>query len=234
MTSEILQEQEFDSYKDDYSDDINKSLAFAGQEHDFYIRLKAEHLLAFVEKTYPNQTIKALDIGCGHGLMHKFLDVPSLNLHGCDPASTVIKEAQDKNKHVTYTSNDGETLPYDADSFDIVFMTGVMHHVPPKQWEGFLEEARRVIKPGGHIVIYEHNPRNPATYYIVKTCPIDENAVMLTCSKMKSLLRKMRYSNISREFIIFFPLDNKLARSTERALTWLPLGAQYVAIAQKQ
>ena len=46
---------------------------------------------------------------------------------------------------------DGESLPYDDDTFDLVVGHAVIHHIPDV--EGALREVVRVLKPGGRFVI---------------------------------------------------------------------------------
>jgi ubiquinone/menaquinone biosynthesis C-methylase UbiE len=90
----------------------------------------------------------------------------SLRLTGIDVASTVVEEARAANPGVTYHDYDGDRLPYPDQSFDAAYTIAVMHHVPPPQWPAFLQEMRRVVRPGGLIVIFEHNPINPLTPHL--------------------------------------------------------------------
>lgn len=46
---------------------------------------------------------------------------------------------------------DGENLPFDDDSFDIVYSNGVLHHA--ENTDRCLDEVFRVLKPGGRAVI---------------------------------------------------------------------------------
>ena len=62
-----------------------------------------------------------------------------------------------------------------------------MHHVPPPQWTRFVAEMFRVIRTGGLALVFEHNPYNPATQYIVKTCDIDKDAVLLRPGKLRGM-----------------------------------------------
>ncbi|MEP1558070.1 MAG: class I SAM-dependent methyltransferase [Hyphomicrobiales bacterium] len=223
---------EFDGYRDNYGSEINQSLAFAGKNHDFYLKLKADHLLSIISQHIDTKnTVELLDVGCGHGLMHRFLKTPGLKVNGCDPAATVVEEAKKQNSEVAYRSNDGETLPYEDNTFDVSTAVCVMHHVPPAQWLRFLSEMYRVTKSGGIVAIYEHNPYNPVTRHIVNTCPLDENAVLLTSSELKRLLKKAQFSQPKTEFIAVFPFKSGIFRFFERLLSWLPLGAQYVSYA---
>src|SRR5262245_15762532 len=56
----------------------------------------------------------------------------------------------------TLLRTDAENLPFNNDSFDIVFSWGVLHHTPDTV-RGF-QEAYRVLKPGGVVkaMIYHH------------------------------------------------------------------------------
>ncbi|MCF8475811.1 MAG: class I SAM-dependent methyltransferase [Pseudolabrys sp.] len=101
------------------------------------------------------------------------------------------------------------------------------HHVPPAQWADFVCEMRRVVRPGGKVIVYEHNPFNPATQWIVNTCLIDADAVLLRSGVLKRLMRQVELGSVAREFIIFTPIDRPLFRRIDRALWWLPFGAQY-------
>ena len=128
---------EFDQYRDNYSEQINQSLSFSGQSHDFFTKVKADYLIKILQnkELFVNE-ISALDVGCGHGLIHPYLleqkDI-KLNLSGVDVASSVIDIARTKNPSVSYKSYDGINLPYADNSFDIVFAICVMHHVLPEQ-----------------------------------------------------------------------------------------------------
>lgn len=220
----MTEETDFDRYKETYADNIRDSIAFAGQEHDFYLRVKADHINSLL----PDKA-SMLDVGCGVGLIHKHLK-PGTKLTGIDPASTVITDAKKANPDHTYLSFDGQAFPFKDDSFDFSMAICVMHHVPPRDWLMFLYEMKRVTKPGGMIAIYEHNPWNPLTLHVVKTCPFDHDAVLLSSAKTSSLFRTIRLDP-KTEYMIFTPFEQSLFRKFDKAMKFLPLGAQYVTYA---
>lgn len=233
---------EFDQYADAYSDQIETDLSFFKQDHFFYLKVKADQLLKHAFQKVPasasSQTkdISILDVGCGHGITHNYLIENGdgrLDLHGTDTAEKVIGMARELNPQSQYTVAPEDHLPYPDDSFDIVTATCVVHHVPPAQWTRFLQEMGRVAKPGGSVVIFEHNPFNPVTSRIVKNCPLDENAVLLSASKLKSHIRAAGLRDDRHDYILFFPIDSAAARLVEKAISWLPLGAQYAVYATK-
>ncbi|MDD3019696.1 MAG: class I SAM-dependent methyltransferase [Alphaproteobacteria bacterium] len=227
--------KEFDQFKDSYSDKIGEAISFSGQSHDFYIRIKADHLLRAIKKNfYDKESITFLDVGCGHGLIHPYLKENAefdIDIHGIDPASTVIDFARERHGSFTYAVNEGTSFPYEDDSFDVAKATCVMHHVDPSQWECFLREMKRVVKPGGLIFIYEHNPYNPMTRRLVNTCELDENAVLISAPDLERRMKNIGLSCVKTDYIIFFPFDLSVFRKIETAITWLPLGAQYTTYA---
>jgi SAM-dependent methyltransferase len=221
---------EFDQYATRYTDDINAAIAFSGQSHDFFTKVKADYLLALLEETFPQASaLKVLDVGCGHGAIHPFLRAARrpLSLTGIDVAASVIDEARKTNEGVDYQVYDGNSLPYADGAFDACFTICVMHHVPPANWSAFVSEMRRVVRPGGIVAVFEHNPLNPVTRRIVNTCPIDENAVLLKSGELKGLLAAAGLRDVASRFILFSPFDRPVFRRLDRWLGWLPLGAQY-------
>ncbi len=224
-------EAEFDGYRDTYSDDINDVLSFSGQSHDFFTKVKADYLLKLAgEEQQGKAPLKVLDVGCGHGLIHPYLynqtDVP-LELTGIDVAATVIDVARKDHPSISYDTYEGTRLPYEDNSFDMGFSICTMHHVPPAQWQSFLAELKRVVRPGGVVTIFEHNPYNPLTLYVVNSCPIDDDAVLLRPGKLKSLFQVNEFNDIKTDFILFTPFATGFFRQMDKALKWLPLGAQY-------
>jgi ubiquinone/menaquinone biosynthesis C-methylase UbiE len=50
-----------------------------------------------------------------------------------------------------FVHGDGETMPFDDATFDVVYSNGVIHHTP--NTDLVIKEMRRVLKPGGRIII---------------------------------------------------------------------------------
>jgi ubiquinone/menaquinone biosynthesis C-methylase UbiE len=226
-------QHEFDAYRDSYSNEIDKSLAFSGQSQDFFTKVKADYILDILEQEFKNtgsQPLNLLDVGCGHGLIHPYLknqERVSINITGIDVAASVIDLARQNNAGITYDTYDGTILPYADNSFSFAYAICVMHHVPPAQWGAFLREMKRVVKPGGLIAIFEHNPLNPLTRKIVNNCSLDENAVLLRAGFLENLFQKIGLTRTEKKFILFTPFNNSFFRMLDKKLGWLPLGAQY-------
>lgn len=227
---------EFDDYSKSYHDQINAAISYSGQDVDFYTRVKADYLAALLDQHLDGVgQPKVLDVGCGHGDIHShLLERKKMDLTGIDVATSVVDEARQLNPGVSYDHYDGVRLPYDDGSFDAAYTICVMHHVPPAQWQAFMDEMRRIVRPGGLVAVFEHNPLNPLTRRLVNNCPIDANAVLLNGRTLTGLFREAGFAKPKRRFIIFTPFSAKFFRWFDRVMGWLPLGAQYFVAGVKE
>jgi len=232
MTGERTQ-PEFNEYASNYEAVINDYVGVFGQPQEFYTRAKADHLRHILDAKGGTKTLEVLDIGCGHGLIHPYLRDAGCRLTGIDVAENAIEMARQRNPHVHYDVYDGSRLPYPDETFDVLFTIGVMHHVAVDQRDTFVSEARRVLRPGGTFVVFEHNKLNPLVQWIVARIPFDRNAVLLTGWRAQNLVRKAGFREIDCRYILFFPFEAALLRRVEGYLGWLPLGAQYCVTATK-
>lgn len=224
---------EFDRYGSTYDKEISRAVSLSGQEHDFFLQVKAEVLAELLARRFGDRDLQVLDVGCGNGGLHPFLlsSAPAIRLTGIEVAAGFVDAARTANPTVRYELYDGRRLPYRDAAFDAAFTVCVLHHIPPARWPAFVAELRRVVRPGGMVAVFEHNPLNPLTAYIVRTCPIDRDAVLLSAPRVDRLLRDAGLVDAGHEFILFTPFKNPAFRRFDRLISWLPLGAQYVSFA---
>lgn len=103
-----------------------------------------------------------LDIGCGTGAFTERLAGLTLDGVGLDISSQNLRAASHNLPQTTFVAGDTEYLPFPEEQFDLVTFSGILHHLP--LLERALEEAWRVLKPGGRIFAYDPNCRNPAMW----------------------------------------------------------------------
>jgi 2-polyprenyl-3-methyl-5-hydroxy-6-metoxy-1,4-benzoquinol methylase len=111
--------------------------------------------------------------------------------------------------------------------FDVIFVAGVFHHVPPPQRESVSKTLMDRLAPGGKVFVFEHNPYNPVTRRIVNTCPYDADAVLLKPAELKRTLKNAGMTLEKQAYCLFVPPSLPALRGLERHLGWLPLGGQY-------
>ncbi|RUT98939.1 class I SAM-dependent methyltransferase [Mesorhizobium sp. USDA-HM6] len=220
----------FDRYKSSYGEVVEGSIRFSGLRHDFFLRAKAALLRRLVVEHQLRQGssgVRALDVGCGVGSLHPYLEDAFDRVDGCDVSKESLSRAIRGNPHVVYRACTTSRLPYKDGTFDLAFASCVVHHVPPASWRDFFREMHRIVRRGGLACIIEHNPYNPLTRMAVLRCPFDKDAVLLSASKTASLLKQAGFSDIGCEHFLLLPSARPFARRLERAFAGLPLGAQY-------
>lgn len=222
---------DFNETKNSYRDSVEQSISFAGKSLDFFTSVKADYLHEVVSTELPDlKNPRLLDVGCGHGFIHPELCGFGYDIVGVEVASEVLRLARQANPSVTYLDYDGARLPFDDDSFDVAMAICVMHHVPPEQWPNFSSEMQRVVRPGGIVTIFEHNPFNPMTRYVVASNELDDDAVLLSPATLRGLLKGARFAEVTSRNILFTPFASSFFRAIDRKLGWCPLGAQYYAV----
>jgi len=110
--------------------------------------LASEVLLIKHFLTRPGQ---ALSVGCGSGLFELLLkrDHGIVIATGIEPSQAMAEIARARGMEVTTAG--AESIPFDDGSFDTVLMNGIPAYLD--DLGAALAEARRVLRPGGRIVI---------------------------------------------------------------------------------
>jgi ubiquinone/menaquinone biosynthesis C-methylase UbiE len=172
-----------------------------------------------------------LDFGCGVGNSISYLHeaFPQARLYGVDPSRESIQFAEHAHSDkALFRTNDGDRLPYNARSFDLVQVACVFHHIHPGQRQHWMREIRRVLRPGGEVFLFEHNILNPLTVKAVHECSFDEDAILLPKGESLDLAHAAGFTGVCARYIVFFPATLAFMRPLEPWLAFIPFGAQYV------
>ena len=229
-----MSQSEFDRFAEDYEEQLTKTLSLSGETPDFFACRKAREA-AKICADLGLQPNRILDFGSGLGsaIPHLKREFPGAQCVCTDVSKRCLDVAVSRYAgQAEFVWNGGTTLPLDDGCVDLVFCAGVFHHIGAHLHVHWLQELRRVIRAGGVICIFEHNPHNPLTVKIVESCAFDEDAELVRSSHLLQRLAAAGWQKPDRRYILFFPKQLSWLRPLERFLSWIPLGAQYIAFAR--
>jgi SAM-dependent methyltransferase len=225
-----MDEAEFDRFADEYRALHAANIRLSGESPDFFAEYKVADVAAMLAPLQSGAEPAILDFGAGVGTsvpyFRKYLPRCRLTCIDVSHRSLEVGRARFADQ-AEFVHFGGTRVPFAEDSFDLVFFACVLHHVAHSEHPALLAEARRVLRPRGLLVVFEHNPHNPLTVHAVNTCPFDANAVLLTPSSLRRSADRAGFPPGVLRYRIFFPHALRALRPLERSLRWLPLGAQY-------
>jgi ubiquinone/menaquinone biosynthesis C-methylase UbiE len=115
---------------------------------------------AVIAAVAPERGQRVLDIGCGTGNLLRALDRdhPGLDLAGIDPDRRALRRAGRKVRGARLDQGSAASLPYPDASLDLVLSTLMFHHLDGATKQATLAEVRRVLRPGGSLLLADFGP----------------------------------------------------------------------------
>ena len=221
---------DFDQYAENYGRLMDQCAALSGEMSQYFADYKARYVAAALEPTRQRQ--KILDFGCGVGMLSAALKkhLPAVTQHGYDISPASIDQVDASLAQDGRFTSDLARLDND---YDAIVVAAVLHHVAINQRTDILRELAQRLTGNGKLFVFEHNPLNPVTRWVVRQCPFDHDAILLMPGEAIARLHDagLRYRRC--DYIVFFPKLLSSCRPLERFLGWCPLGAQYVITAAK-
>jgi len=99
---------------------------------------------------------RLVDLGCGFGKssrpfyrQHGELDVVGVELSAPCLTLAARTAAEDQARNVRFRQADAADTGLDAEAFDVVTSTMLLHEMPPPHIESMLQETHRLLAPGG-------------------------------------------------------------------------------------
>ncbi|NUT99428.1 MAG: class I SAM-dependent methyltransferase [Saccharothrix sp.] len=129
-------------------------VVFAGRRRRTYGR--------FVELAGVRAGDRVLDIGCGPGYLTSLAAGAGGRAVGVDVSEPMVDEARRLRGSGTCTFEIGraEALPFEDASFDVIVSALAVHHIPEEHRAAAYAEMRRVLKPGGRVLIADFRPQS--------------------------------------------------------------------------
>lgn len=231
-----MDESEFDRFADEYRQLHAGNIRASGESPEFFAEYKVADVARLVRNEHANSPGRILDFGAGVGGSVPYFrkHFPHADITCIDVSRKSLAIGRSRfHGDATFVHFDGRQTLLPDDHFDLVFISCVLHHVPSAAHPDVLRELRRVLKPSGRLIIYEHNPYNPLTVRAVNRCPFDANAVLIRARTLRERVQQAGFPVVDTRYRIFFPGWLRALRPLERWMTWLPMGAQYFVHARK-
>jgi ubiquinone/menaquinone biosynthesis C-methylase UbiE len=135
--------------------DLLANVFFAGRRRRVYTRL--------AELSGAGPGDRVLDVGCGDGYLTRLVAArvgPDGSVLGVDPSTEAITRARQLTRQRNRTYREGSALAIDApdDSYDVLVSTLMLHHLDEPDRPRALREMRRVLRPGGSLLLAEFRP----------------------------------------------------------------------------
>lgn len=168
-----------------------------------------------LEKDYIDYLLKSggrlLDLGCGSGWLSFYFAEHGMTVLGIDVAEKQIRMANEskemrKAKRVDFECADftqWDSTPY-ASSFDSVFVSAFLHHLPELELEQTMNKIAALLKPGGRVFLYEPltsaKPRNLAVKAIDRLCSFGLLLLLEKLPKWFGLMSERHVAELARGY----------------------------------
>jgi SAM-dependent methyltransferase len=117
---------------------------------------------------------------------------------------------------------------------DVVYCNGVFHHIPRSERATAIHFIHRSLRPGGLFALWENNPWNPGTRYVMRRVAFDRDAITLSPPEARRLLQAGGFAILRTDFLFIFPRMLRWLRAIEPFVSRLPVGAQYQVLCRKR
>jgi len=125
-----------------------------------------EKLLKLIRKDGTESRLAVADVGCGVGAQAILWAASGHEVHGLDVNAKLIElgrqRATEQALEIDFRVGSATELPWADSSMDICLLPELLEHVV--EWQPCLDEAARILKPGGVLFLSTSN----------KLCPIQE------------------------------------------------------------
>ena len=134
------------------------------QDYDLTRNINIHTVKIILSKENIDEKSFVLDFGCGTGnYACAIKKLTNANVFGVEPSDGMRQKAQEKNKDIEFKKGDHNSIPFDDDFFDLIYMTDVIHHVP--DLKAMFTEFFRVLKPNGAVCILTESHKQLETRF---------------------------------------------------------------------
>lgn len=171
---------EFEKWSESYDRCILQMLLFAPSHKAIIRRIQA---------VYGDGPLNILDVGCGTGVFAARIReaLPNAKVWGIDLVAGMLNQGKERWKvhsgHVLPIQADSERLPFGPESFDVLTCANSFHHYPRQ--DRAVAEMRRVLKPGGRVMLIDGFRDRPWGWFIYDVCVAGVEGAVHHCSRAR-------------------------------------------------
>ena len=218
----------FDELAENYDEQLRDRWrdCFAPSDGAFFIAQKCRALSRELSQrlAVAGRRGRLLDAGCGQGTAFRFLR-DTYDVVGSDVSLPMLRVARAEGPVVL---QEDCSLPFVSGVFDAAYAFCIYHHIASSDHVRHLRELARVVRPGGLICVFEHNPLNPVTRRVFNRAPVDRGCEMIPAGRLRQVFLAAGLTDIRVRYVLFVPeAVHRLLGFAEKYLGWLPLGGQY-------
>ena len=223
---------EFDEVSSNYEEILNKGLSLSGENSGYFAKKRVIHSSNLLS-SHAQNPLRIMDYGCGIGGSIKHL------IDVFNPAHIVAVDSSQKSLQLLHKNYQSEKIEFlqvpekTKEQCDLCFCNGVFHHIPPEQRDDAVSYIFESLHSGGSLFFWENNPWNPATHWVMNRISFDRNAIKIFPSQAKNLLRKGGFKVKIIHYLFIFPNLLRAFRPFEKLFFNLPIGCQYLILAEK-
>ena len=144
---------------DDYGKQTSDSYDRVAAEYDQRIGDELDHKPLerdLLDRFVASVEGRICDLGCGPGHVTRYLHERGADAFGIDLSPGMIEQAKLRNPSLTFEQGDMRALKLDDDSLGGILLLYSIIHIPRDEVTGVLRELRRVLKPGGQLLVGFH------------------------------------------------------------------------------
>jgi len=137
----------------------------------YFLRRRRQYLQEWLDDGPVREERVVVDLAAGTGTYSDSVSRPD-RLINMDLSFNALRAGPGGPEAPARVNADALRIPLRDGSVDVLLMIGLCHHVPDRLPVLF-QEAVRVVKPGGAILIDEANAYNVLWFVMMRTCEID-------------------------------------------------------------